>query len=129
MLKSLSFPETDIWKPYLKHVFQGVNVTLDLDKKDLVYVDPEHLQYLLMIAGFLTGIPDVLIEVWVWWMTVNALIINTTSEVKEYFDKLAAPFQNMILRSRYLFDVLCQYMICNKSFPMFYLGQLIAHYW
>lgn len=100
LLQTLKFPPTEIWKRYLKAVFDGYNITLDLDKKDMIYVDPEHLQYLFMIAGFLTGMPDVLVEVWVWWMAVNALIINTTMDIKEYFEKLSAPFHSMLLRSR-----------------------------
>lgn len=101
IFKSLKLPRKEIWAPFLKSMFNGTNITLDLDK-DLIYVDPLHVKYLFMITGFVSAIPDVFIELWVWWMTVNAIIINTTKEIREFYHKQTAPFKNLVLRTRYV---------------------------
>lgn len=100
MLESLGYKPMDVWRPYLTQVFDGTNVTLDLDKTDLLYVEPDQLQYLFMIVGFLAGMPDVVVELFVWWMAVKSLIMNTTSDVRELYDKLFSPFIPVLLRSR-----------------------------
>lgn len=53
-----------------------------------------------MIVGFLAGMPDVVVELFVWWMAVKSLIMNTTSDVRELYDKLFSPFIPVLLRSR-----------------------------
>lgn len=98
---TLKLPKKKIWEPFLIKLFNGTNVTLSLKDKDLIYVDPLHVKYLFMITGFVSAIPDVFIELWVWWMTVNALIINTTKEIREFYDKQSEPFKSVLLRTRY----------------------------
>ncbi|GLV35324.1 Neprilysin 5 [Carabus blaptoides fortunei] len=125
MLKSLGHKPINVWRPYLTNVFAGTNVTLDLDKTDLLYVEPDQLQYLFMIVGFLASMPDIVVELFVWWMTVKSLIMNTTSEVTELYDKLFSPFLPALLRSRAVncavlvndfMGMAVSYAIADKSF-------------
>lgn len=102
VFNSLNVTNKRIWEPFLTNMFKGTNTTLHLNDTDLIYIDPFQVKYLFMITGFVSALPDVVIELWVWWMTVNALIINTTSDVREFYQKQSAPFKNVLLRTRYV---------------------------
>lgn len=100
VFKSLKMPERDIWRTFLTSVFNDTNVTLHLDDFDKIYVDPLHVKYLFMITGFVSALPDILVELWVWWMTVNAIIINTTNEIREFLYKQTASSHSTVIRTR-----------------------------
>lgn len=90
-----------IWNRYLGLMFEGINVTLKLDGTDELLIDPEELTYLQRMVYFLTETPTIQLEVYVWWITVYAMIINTSPDIEEYIEKQAAPFRSQeIVRSR-----------------------------
>lgn len=75
----------EIWRPYLMLMFKGIpNVTLDLDGNDYIYTTEEDLAFLHKMALVISQTPDVLIELYAWWITVQSMIMSTTSEMISY---------------------------------------------
>lgn len=91
-----------IWKDYVNLMFDKVpNVTLNLDKDDFILITTSDVFYLGQLLQYLKYTPDVLIELYMWWVTVQAMIINTTSDISEYIYKQAAPFNtDVVIKSR-----------------------------
>lgn len=91
-----------MWRRYITLLFQSVpNVTLDLDGGDLLYIPVDELLYLPQIAVYLESVPDVVLELYMWWVTVFAMIFSTTTDITDYIQKEMAPFQGTeIYRSR-----------------------------
>lgn len=93
---------TLLWRRYLTMLFEGIpNVTLDLDKKDYIYIPVEEMAYFPEIAFYLTKVPDLVLELYMWWVTVYAMILSTTSEMTEFIAKESVPFtQVSVYRTR-----------------------------
>ncbi|KAF2901565.1 hypothetical protein ILUMI_04622 [Ignelater luminosus] len=95
---------TLIWRRYLTTLFDGIaNITLDLDNKDYIYIPVEELAYFPEIAFYLLKVPDLVLELYMWWVTVYAMILSTTSEMTEFIAKESVPFtQVSVYRTRSL---------------------------
>lgn len=76
----------DIWAAYFKDLFAGTNVTI-YPEIDLLYTTELEIQYLLRILRYVFGTPDIYIELYMWWVTVYAMIINTSSDVVDYITR------------------------------------------
>lgn len=92
-----------VWNQYLTYLFEDINVTLLLDGTDELYIDIDELPYLPRIIYYLLKTPDAYLELYMWWLTIYAMIMNTTSEIGEYIAKEAEPFTSNgdVVRSRY----------------------------
>ncbi|KAG5890093.1 hypothetical protein JTB14_003656 [Gonioctena quinquepunctata] len=84
-------PEPDIWLKYFNFLFSGTNVTMD-PKKDLLYVTEMDLRFLKRMLKYVRATPDINLELYMWWATVYAMIINTSSDVMEYIGKQLSSF-------------------------------------
>ncbi|KAJ3659201.1 hypothetical protein Zmor_010902 [Zophobas morio] len=92
-----------IWEKYITYLFEGVNVTIDFDK-DLLYLAEMDEDYLPKVISYIMTTSDVYVELYMWWVTVFAMILNTSSDIAEYILKQTAPFYvgSNVLRSRSL---------------------------
>lgn len=89
--KNSNTPTREIWKTYITRMFVGIpNVTLDLDNKDHVYSTEEDMEYLHKIAFILSKTPDVIVELYTWWIAVQSMIINTTTDMFQYISRETA---------------------------------------
>lgn len=94
----VEYPE--IWEKYLTELFEDTNVTIDFDK-DILYLTENDENYLPKILTYVLTTSDIYLELYMWWVTVFAMIINTTSDVVDFITKQTAPFYGMnVLRSR-----------------------------
>lgn len=92
-----------IWINYFTFLYEGVNSTLIFDGTETVFIDRNELWYLPKIVYYLLKLPDEYLELYMWWVTLYAMMINTTTEMVEYIAKQTAPFtSNTEIRSRYL---------------------------
>lgn len=99
------------WKYYLTLLFDGIpNVTLDLENADLLYIPEEELPYLPELALYLANIPDLALELYMWWITVYTMILSTTSELTNLLAEETSAFTsiNTVYRSRYLKNQVCK---------------------
>ncbi|XP_018561401.1 endothelin-converting enzyme homolog [Anoplophora glabripennis] len=124
----LGKPNPDFWANYFKDLFAGTNVTIQ-PETDVLYTSELEIQYLLRIVKYVLATPEIYIELYMWWVTVYAMIINTTSDVVEYINKHLAYYSNgvtNIARSRSLECALLvnnymgyavSYVLADESFP------------
>lgn len=68
------------------------NVTLALNDTDMIYIRPFELNYLGEILLYLKKTPFAIIELYMWWVTVHAMIMNTTSDIIQFIYKQSTPF-------------------------------------
>lgn len=96
---AITYP--DIWEKYITNLFQGVNVTVDTNKDEL-YIPQLEEEYLMRILDFLLHTPEIELELYMWWITVYAMIINTTSDIIDFVTKQTAVFYGTsdVIRSR-----------------------------
>lgn len=101
LINNINKEYPQIWQKYLGYIFEGVNVNLDFDK-DLFYLGDADSNYLPKILSYVLTTSDIYLELYMWWVTVFAMIINTSSDVVEYILKQTAPFYTgtAVLRSR-----------------------------
>lgn len=110
MLQNGEKPIPGVWRNYFAYLYEGVNSSFSFDGTEVVLVDQNELWYLPKIIYYLLKLPDEHIELYMWWATLYAMIINTTSEMIEYISKQTAPFiSNTITRSR------CQRFFENQT--------------
>ncbi|XP_074037562.1 endothelin-converting enzyme homolog isoform X2 [Leptinotarsa decemlineata] len=79
----LQNPEPDVWLKYFNYLFKGTAVTIN-PKKDMLYVTAMDLQFLKRMLQYVQGTDDINLELYMWWATVYAMIINTSSDVVDY---------------------------------------------
>ncbi|RZB39536.1 neprilysin-like, partial [Asbolus verrucosus] len=103
LINNLNKDYPEIWQKYISYLFDGVNVTINFDK-DVFYLGDSDDSYLPKIIGYVLTTSDIYLELYMWWVTVFAMIINTSSDVVEYILKQTAPFYtgSAVLRSRSL---------------------------
>ncbi|XP_044254870.1 endothelin-converting enzyme homolog isoform X2 [Tribolium madens] len=103
LLNNVNKEYPQILEKYLDNLFTGTNVTIDFDK-DLLFVGQNDVDYLPKILSYVLSTSDIYLELYMWWVTVFAMIINTSSEIVEYIVKQTAPFYTgtAVLRSRSL---------------------------
>lgn len=91
-----------VWNQYLSYLFEDVNISLALDGTDRLFIDVDELPYLPRIIYYLLKTPDAYLELYMWWLTIYAMIMNTTTEIAEYISKEAEPFASNgnVIRSR-----------------------------
>lgn len=91
-----------VWNTYLSYLYKDINVSLALDGSDQLFIDVDELPYLPKIVYYLLKTPDAYLELYMWWLTIYAMIMNTTTEIAEYISKEAEPFASTgdIIRSR-----------------------------
>lgn len=78
----------NIWQDYVTMMFDGIpNVNLSLKDDDLIYIRQFELDYLGEILLFMKRTPFKIIELYMWWSTVHAMIINTTTDIIEFIYK------------------------------------------
>lgn len=111
-----------IWIKYFNLLYDGVNKTIMFNGAEIVYVDRSELWYLPKIVYYLIKIPDEHLELYMWWVTLYAMIINTTTEMVEYITKQTAPFiSNNIVRSRYCCNVFIYTLVNFIQFQIAFL--------
>lgn len=81
-----------VWQKYFSYLYEGIDGTSNMDGTSIVLVDQSELRYLPRIVYYLLKLPDEYLELYMWWVTLYAMIINTTSEMVEYISKQTAPF-------------------------------------
>lgn len=65
-------------------MFDGIpNVTLSF-KDDLIYIRQFEMDYIGDLLVYLNQLPQKVIELYMWWSTVHAMIINTTTDIISY---------------------------------------------
>lgn len=88
-LTSNKYP--DFYLTYINHVFNGTNVTIDPDTDYIYFYDPEE-QYMPIMLAYILQLSDVQRELYLWWTTVYAMIMNTSTDIAEYIAIEVAPF-------------------------------------
>lgn len=105
-----------IWRKFVQMMFDKIpNVTLALDKEEIL-MRTFDLNYLGEILNYLKKTEFVLIELLMWWTTVHAMIINTTSDIVDFIYKQYTPFNSdPVFKPRYG-NFLCAlfYKLINK---------------
>ncbi|CAH1103990.1 unnamed protein product [Psylliodes chrysocephalus] len=89
---------------YLSYLFNNTNITIDT-KSDLLFVTKLDVLFMKMIIDYLSELPDVNIELYMWWSSVYAMIFNTSSDIAEYITKQLNLFSgntDSLVRSRSL---------------------------
>ncbi|CAH1159649.1 unnamed protein product [Phaedon cochleariae] len=126
--KNLAIPQPNLWNDYLSNLFDGTNITIN-PEKDLLYVTDMDLLYLNKIMKFVSDSPGINLELYMWWATVYAMIINTSSDVVEYISKQMSVFSSgssSVARARSLECALLvenymgyavSYALADESFP------------
>ncbi|KAJ8983447.1 hypothetical protein NQ317_013320 [Molorchus minor] len=124
----LDEPQPDIWIKYFNFLFMGTNVTIN-PNTDLLYTTEWEIQYLLRILHFILGTSDTHIELYMWWVTIYAMIINTSSDIVTYITRQMTYYgssSSSIARSRSLECALLvnnymgyaiSYALADRSFP------------
>lgn len=87
---------------YLSYLFNNTNITIDT-KSDLLFVTKLDVLFMKMIIDYLSELPDVNIELYMWWSSVYAMIFNTSSDIAEYITKQLNLFSgntDSLVRSR-----------------------------
>ncbi|XP_060530222.1 endothelin-converting enzyme homolog [Cylas formicarius] len=74
------------WVTYVDAIFENTNVTIEPDV-DLLYVTETELTYLYKILEYVTSLPEKHLEIYLWWSTVYAMVINTSADVVDYITK------------------------------------------
>lgn len=89
-MKKHNETKRDVWKVYLDKMFKDIpNVTLDYEG-DFLYAYGREIDYLNDLISLLYKTPDVYLELYTWWIAVQAMILNTTPEMSEYISKVTA---------------------------------------
>lgn len=111
-VSSLNITSKVSWRRYMTKLFDGVpNVTLDLDNLDYIYVPIDELSYIPEFAAYISSIPDVFIELYMWWVTVYTMVLSTTVEVADLIDRESEVFSTTtIYRSR---SIDCATLVIN----------------
>lgn len=79
-------PQPDLWLKYFKYLFAGTNVTID-PSTDLLYVTDVDLEYISRIVPYVFNTPGIHVELYLWWSSVYAMIINTSTSIVSYIRK------------------------------------------
>lgn len=90
---------------YFSYLFNNTNITIDT-KSDLLFVTKLDVLFMKMIIDYLSELPDVNIELYMWWSSVYAMIFNTSSDIAEYITKQLTLFSgntDSLVRSRWDF--------------------------
>ncbi|XP_057672734.1 endothelin-converting enzyme 1 isoform X2 [Diorhabda carinulata] len=122
----LAKPQQNALLTYFKHLFNGTNVTII--SSDLLYVTDSDVKFLKLILKFLNETPSINVELYMWWVAVYSMIINTSGEIADYISKqLNTLFSDPpILRSRSLECALLinnymgyaiSYVLADQTFP------------
>lgn len=102
----LPSPQPDLWLKYFKYLFTGTNVSVD-PETDLLYVTNVDMDFVQRILPYVFGTPALHIELYMWWHTVYAMIMNTSTFIADFIDKqldLLGSQASYVARSRLAYD-------------------------
>lgn len=86
----------------MNYLYDGINVSLNLDGSYILMADEDEVSYLSDIVYLLLQTPDAYLELYMWWVTVYAMIINTSSDIVDYISKQSESIHSysQVIRSR-----------------------------
>lgn len=107
----------DFWMNYVSYIFKDTNITINATS-DCLFITDTEIAYLWHVLQYVSSQPAVDIELYLWWSTIYAMIINTSSEITEYIEHQAASYrgstsdESVYVRSRSLdcCELVNQYM-------------------
>lgn len=83
------------WSRYLTMVFENTTeAKLDLTK-DKILTSKADIKYIELLMDFLSETTVAQLELYIWWSTVEELIVHTTSEVREMHYQYARSVTNL----------------------------------
>ncbi|KAG4074705.1 hypothetical protein HA402_008803 [Bradysia odoriphaga] len=102
---SLILPKSvPIWKKYMDILFgQFKEVQLDLNSELLLTSKPD-IMYLQNVVKYLSELPALDIELYIWWNVVEELVLHTTSDIRKLHNEYARKITKLeggISRSEY----------------------------
>lgn len=78
-------------------------------QKDLLYVTDLDIDYLQQILPFLLSSPAINLELYMWWNTIYAMVMSTSTAIADFISKQLDLFgtttTNYIARSRLVFII------------------------
>lgn len=95
-------PQPDLWVKYFQYLFIGTNVTVD-PEKDLLFVSTADIEFLEKMLAYIVDSPPLDIELYMWWQTVYAMVMSTSTTVADFIDRKLDLFGNTannVARSR-----------------------------
>ncbi|XP_074037560.1 endothelin-converting enzyme homolog [Leptinotarsa decemlineata] len=81
---STSLP--NFWPKYIKYLFSGSHIKIR-SKNLSVYTTTGDFEYLNLVLEYLSTTPDINIELYMWWVTVEKMILSTSSDIIYYVTK------------------------------------------
>nr|XP_023023032.1 neprilysin-4-like [Leptinotarsa decemlineata] len=81
---STSLP--NFWPKYIKYLFSGSHIKIR-PKNVSVYTTTGDFEYLNLVLEYLSTTPDINIELYMWWVTVEKMILSTSSDIIYYVTK------------------------------------------
>lgn len=93
-----------IWQKYLNILFDGIKeVQLDLNSEKLLTSRPD-IMYLENVVEYISKIPILEIELYIWWNVVEELVLHTVSNIRKLHSEYArkvTKLEGAISRSEY----------------------------
>ncbi|XP_045523017.1 EEF1AKMT4-ECE2 readthrough transcript protein-like [Pieris brassicae] len=82
-----------IWRRYLEGVFEISDVRLDFGNEKILISEPD-LKYMSLMAAYLSKMPPVLIELFVWMKVVEVMAVHTSSELRALYERASEELQS-----------------------------------
>ncbi|CAH0560910.1 unnamed protein product [Brassicogethes aeneus] len=119
-----TFP--NFYSIYLTYIFKNSGVTLD-PNTDLIYFYEREEKFIPIMLAYVLDMPEVVIELYLWWITVYSMIMNTSSEIITYISRQVLPFygEGEVVRTRSMectslvgsyMGMAVSYVLADKSF-------------
>ncbi|CAF4857091.1 unnamed protein product [Pieris macdunnoughi] len=82
-----------IWRRYIEGVFDISDVKLDFGNEKILISEPD-LKYMSLMAAYLSKMPPVLIELFVWMKVVEVMAVHTSSELRALYERASEELQS-----------------------------------
>ncbi|CAH1115507.1 unnamed protein product [Psylliodes chrysocephalus] len=122
----LKKPNHNFFTTYFSYLFNNTNVTIN-NASDLIYVTKGDVNYLKRIMDYLAELPDINIELYMWWSTVSAMMFNTSSDIASYILKQVSAFSgnytSIVSQPR---SVSCTLLLVERGFLQYAISYALA---
>lgn len=88
-------PQANLWVTYFQYLFKGTNVTID-PEQDLLFVTDADVEFLERILPYVVELSPLDIELYMWWNTVYAMVLSTSTTVADFIERKLDRFGNTV---------------------------------
>lgn len=84
-----------VWTKYLTKVFENITDSPTDPSKNEILTSKSDVYYLLNLMTYISNLPELELELYIWWTIVEEMLLHTTSDIRKLHNEYAKSVTNL----------------------------------